>query len=158
METNIAHPVRQALMQSWEPLYRSQLHYLVTWSTRGRRPVLKDRHIEAIQSLVRNTCEDRGIALVEVVAGHDHVHVLFGLKPAQSVASAVRELKGRTSIALMQDHPELRVWLRGNLVWDERYAVETVSPLRVEKVRERLAHTHRAMQEHLLPEDWAAAS
>jgi REP element-mobilizing transposase RayT len=120
--------------------------------------VLKDRHIEAIQALVRSTCEDRGIGLVEVVAGHDHVHVLFGLKPAQSVASAVRELKGRTSMALMQDHPELRVWLRGNLVWDERYAVETVSPLRVERVRERLAHAHRAMQEHLLPEDWAAAS
>jgi putative transposase len=145
-------------MKRWEPLYRSQLHYLVTWSTRGRRPVLKDRHIEAIQSLVRSTCEDRGIELVEVAAGHDHVHVLFGLKPAQSVASAVRELKGRTSVALMQDHPELRVWLRGNLVWDERYAVETVSPLRVERVRERLTHVHRAAQEHLLPEDWAAAS
>jgi hypothetical protein len=33
-----------------------------------------------------------------------------------------------------------------------------VSPLRVGKVRERLSHKHRAMQEHLLPEDWAAAS
>ena len=158
MDTNLAPPVKQALMQGWEPLYRSQLHYLVTWSTRGRRPVLKERHIEAIQSLVRSTCEDRGIGLVDVVVGHDHVHVLFGLKPAQSVASAVRELKGRTSVALMQDHPELRVWLRGNLVWDERYAVETVSPLRVERVRERLAHLHRAQNDNLLAEDWAAAS
>lgn len=158
METNLAPPVRQALMKRWEPLYRSQLHYLVTWSTRGRRPVLKDRHIEAIQSLVRSACEDRGISLVEVAAGPDHVHVLFGLKPAQSVASAVRELKGRTSVSLMQDHPELRVWLRGNLMWDERYAVETVSPLRVERIRDRMTQVHRAHQEHLLPEDWAAAS
>lgn len=158
MDTQIALPVQQALMQRWEPLYRSQLHYLVTWSTRGRRPVLKDRHIEAITALVRKACEDRGIELVEVVAGHDHVHVLFGLKPAQSVASAVRELKGRTTMALMDRFPELRVWLRGNLVWDERYAVETVSPLRVDRVRERLSNTHRTLLEGLVPEDWAAAS
>jgi putative transposase len=158
VETTLAPTVRHALRQNWEPLYRSQLHYLVTWSTRGRRPVLKDRHITAIQALVRSVCEDRGIALVEVVAGHDHVHALFGLKPAQSVASAVRELKGRTSMSLMMEFPELRVWLRGNLVWDERYAVETVSPLRVDRVRDRLVHTHRALEEHLLPEDWAAAS
>ena len=158
METNLAPPVRHALMQRWEPLYRSHLHYLVKWSTRGRRPVLKDRHIEAIQALVRSTCEERGISLVQVVAGPEHVTVLFGLKPAQSVASAVRELKGRTSVALMQDHPELRVWLRGNLTWDERYQVETVSPLRVERIRERMTHVQRAQQEPLLPEDWAAAS
>ena len=158
MDEKLAPPVRQALMQRWEPLYRSQLHYLVTWSTRGRRPVLRDRHIEAVHELVRATCEDRGIALVEVVAGHDHVHALFGLKPAQSVASAVRELKGRTSLALLQRFPELRVWLRGNLVWDERYAVETVSPLRVERIRERLMNAHRPLDGPDLPEDWAAAS
>ena len=158
MEANLAVPVQKALMQRWEPLYRSQLHYLVTWSTRGRRPVLKDRHIQAIHELIRAACEDRGFALVEVVAGADSVAALFGLKPAQSVASAVRELKGRTTMALLQDYPELRVWLRGNLVWDERYAVETVSPLRVDRIRDRLLHTHRTLRDPLPPEDWAAAS
>lgn len=158
MDTNLALPVHQALMQRWEPLYRSRLHYLVTWSTRGRRPVLKDRHINALQTLIRTTSEDRGFGLVEVVAGHDHVHVLFGLKPAQSVASAVRELKGRTSMALLERFPELRVWLRGNLVWDERYAVETVSPLRVERMRERLSCTHRSLFDSNRLEDFAAAS
>jgi putative transposase len=158
VDTNLALPVHQALMQRWEPLYRSQLHYLVTWSTRGRRPVLKDRHTDELTTLIRSVCEDRGIGLVEVVAGHDHVHVLFGLKPAQSVASAVRELKGRTSMVLLERFPELRVWLRGNLVWDERYAVETVSPARVERVRERLGNTHRSLFDHDRFEDLAAAS
>ena len=92
MEPNFSPPVQQALMRHWEPLYRSQLHFLVTWSTRGRRPVLKDRHTQALQALIRTVCEERGFGLVEVVSGHVHVHVLLGLKPAQSVASAVREL------------------------------------------------------------------
>jgi REP element-mobilizing transposase RayT len=155
----MAPQVKQALIGRWEPLYRSQLHYLITWSTRGRRPVLKDRHVAALRELIRQTCEERSFSLVEVTAGQDHVHVLLALRPTQSVASAVRELKGRAGVALLAQFPELRVWLRGNLVWDERYAVETVSPMRLEKVRERLTNLHRIVagptESH---EDWAAAS
>ena len=158
MDKNPAPPIDQALLQRWEPIYRSQLHYLVTWSTRGSRPVLRERHIEALQVLIRSACDDRGFSLVEVVAGPDHVHVLFGLKPAQSVASAMRELKGRSSMALLERFPELRVWLRGNLVWDESFAVETVSPVRVDRLRERLLSAHRSLLEAGLMEGFAAAS
>ena len=160
METYLAPAVHEALLKGWEPIDRSRLHYLVTWSTRGRRPVLKDRHVETIRSLVSKACEERSIDLIEVVVGTDHVHVLMGLTPTQSVAASVREVKGRASMDLLQRHPELRVWLRGNLVWDERYAVETVNSARLEAVRDRLRHTH---QESFLPEvpeheDWADAS
>ncbi|MBK7367016.1 MAG: IS200/IS605 family transposase [Candidatus Eisenbacteria bacterium] len=158
MELDLAPQVQKALENRWEPVYRSQLHYLVTWNTRGRRPVLKERHLDALRQLLRQTCEERGIELVEMVAGPDHVHVLFGLRPTQSVASAVRELKGRSTLDLMAQYPELRVWLRGNLLWDERYAVETVSPLRLEKTRERLQNTHRALFDPMYPEAWAEAS
>jgi REP element-mobilizing transposase RayT len=136
-------PVREALLGRWEPVYRSQLHYLVTWSTRGHKPVLRDRHVQHLQRLIPQLCEERTIALIDVAAGSDHVHVLFGLRPAQSVASAVRELKGRAGTILMGQHPELRVWLGGHLLWDERYAVETVSPLRLQRVQDRLRARHR---------------
>ncbi len=142
MDSNLAPEVKQALLGGWEPLYRSQLHYLVTWSTRGRRPVLKERHVLALYQLIQQACEERGYPLLEVVAGADHVHVLVGLRPSQSIASAVREMKGRAGMALLTQFPELRVWLRGHLVWDERYAVETVSPARIARVRARLKHLH----------------
>ena len=138
MNQPMAPDVRNALLGRWEPVYRSQLHYLVTWSTRGRRPVLKTRHIEALRALIETTCEERGINLLEFFARDDRVQVLVGLRPAHSVASAIREMKGRAGVALLRDHPELRVWLRGNLMWDERYAVETVSSTRIEGIREKL--------------------
>jgi REP element-mobilizing transposase RayT len=123
-------------------MYRSRLHYLVTWSTRGRRPVLRDRHVAALERLVQQTSDERGYSLLEVAAAADHVHVLIGLKPSQSIASAVRELKGRAGVALLTQFPELRVWLRGNLIWDERYAVETLSATRIPRVRDRLHNLH----------------
>ena len=155
MNDELAPELSQAIRGRWEPIYRSQLHYLVTWSTRGRRPVLKTRHVRAVQDLIRHACEERGHSLLDVAAGPDHVHVLMALRPSQSVASVVRELKGRTGLALLAQFPELRVWLGGNLAWDERYAVETVSAMRVERVRERLRALHGAGEPH---EDLARAS
>lgn len=152
MDRKLAPEVNAELLGRWEPIYRSQLHYLVTWSTRGRRPVLKDRHARALKELIGQTCDARGFSLLEATAGPDHVHVLLALTPTQSVASAVRELKGRAGVTLLSEFPELRVWLRGNLVWDERYSVETVSAMRLEKVRERLVNLHH------IDEDLAAAS
>jgi REP element-mobilizing transposase RayT len=73
--------------------------------------------------------------------------VLVALKPSQSVASIIRELKGKTAMELLEAFPELRVWLRSNLLWDERYSVETVSAPRVERVRNRLRALHGGQEE-----------
>ena len=142
MRPALAPELRETLAGRWEPLYRSQLHYLVTWGTCGRRPVLRDRHARTLERLIAQTCAERGFTLVEIASAPDHVHVLIALRPTQSIASVVRELKGRTGLALLTQFPELRVWLRGNLTWDERYSVETVSGQRVERVRERLRAMH----------------
>ncbi len=152
MRGQLAPEIDEALRGRWEPVYRSQLHYLITWSTRGRRPVLRDRHVRALRDLVKPACEDLDFELVELSAAPEHVHILLGLRPTQSVAAAVRQLKGSTGLKLMQAYPELRVWLRGNLVWDEPYSVETVSSLRVGRVRARLRELHST------DEDLAAAS
>jgi REP element-mobilizing transposase RayT len=114
----------------------------VSWTTRGRKPVLKDKHAHKLHEIVARLCEERGFELLEVAVGEDHVHLLFGLRPSQSVASAVREIKGKVGIELLSEHPELRVWLKGNLLWDERYAVETVSPARIDRALQRLRQLH----------------
>ena len=147
MNARMASAVRRELLGRWEPVYRSRLHYLVTWGTRGRKPVLKDRHIQSIQRLISQICEERGISLLDATAGGDHVHVLFSLRPAQSVATAIRELKSRTAITMMAQHPELRVWLGAQLLWDDRYSVETLSHGRVQRVQERLRARHRSIEE-----------
>ena len=147
MEAKLAPELLETLDGRWEPIYRSQLHYLITWGTRGRKPVLRERHIRVLLSLIRQACEERSFTLLECAAAADHVHVLLGLRPTHSVASAVRELKGRTGVAMLTQFPELRVWLRGNLTWDERYSVETVSAVRLERVRERLRALHGSNEE-----------
>jgi REP element-mobilizing transposase RayT len=130
--------VHEVLNRQWEPVYRSCLHYLVSWSTRGRKPVLRDRHILKLRELVPALADERGIEVLEVAPSRDGLRLLIGLKPTHSVATAVREIKGRAGLEMLTLFPELRVWLGGNLLWDDRYSVETVSAARVEQLRESL--------------------
>jgi REP element-mobilizing transposase RayT len=145
--STLAPEVQASLLKQWEPINRNQLQYLVTWSTRGRRAALRERHVRALDGELRSICRERGIPLLEVCAGPDHVHVLLSLKATQSLASVVRELKGCTGMSLMSRFPELRVWLRSNLLWDERCSVEMVSHLRLEPVRARLRALHGSHEE-----------
>ena len=147
VDSRLTPEVTESLAVRWEPVYRSQLHYLVTWGTRGRRPVLKNRHVRSLQNLIQKLCAERGYGLLEVAAGDDHVHVLVAIRPSQSIASVVREIKGPAAATLLSEFPELRVWLRGNLVWDERYSVETVSGVRVDRVQNRLRALHGPQDE-----------
>jgi REP element-mobilizing transposase RayT len=143
----LAPEIEASLLRRWEPLQRNQIHYLVTWSTRGRRPVLRDRHARTLDRELRVLCADRGLPLLEICAGQDHVHVLLALPATRSVASVVRELKGSTAVSLLAAFPELRVWLRSNLLWDERYSVEMVGPVRLNAVRARLRALHHGHEE-----------
>jgi putative transposase len=142
VERSWAPEINDALLGRWEPVYRSRLQYLITWSTRGRRPVLRSRHADTLGALIPTICEERGVELVELAIGVDHVHALVSLRPSQNLASVVREIKGRAGMLLLGRHPELRVWLGGHLLWDERYAAETVSGSRTEHVRARLRALH----------------
>jgi len=65
VDRTLGPKVNEALLGRWEPIYRSRLHYLVTWSTRGRKPVLKDRHLAMLGEMVAGLCDERSITLLE---------------------------------------------------------------------------------------------
>ena len=58
VDSRLTPEVTESLAVRWEPVYRSQLHYLVTWGTRGRRPVLKNRHVRSLQNLIQQLCAE----------------------------------------------------------------------------------------------------
>ena len=138
MNDKLTPRVHEVLNRQWEPVYRSCLHYQVSWTTRGRKPVLRDRHVIKLRELIPALCDERGIEVLETAPNREGLQLLIGLRPTDSVATAVREIKSRAGLEMLSLFPELRVWLGGNLLWDDRYAVETVSTVRLEEIRDGL--------------------
>ena len=117
-----------AIAPHWAPLCVSRLHYHVTWTTRGRKSVLTGKRVEAVRSSLQILARERGVKLETVAVLEDRLHLVLSLRPTDCAASVVRELRGRSALALLRELPELRVALGGNLLWGETYGISTVSP------------------------------
>ncbi len=123
----------------WAPLCISRLHYQVTWTTRGRKPVLSGQRAETARSVLSLLAQERGVRLEAASVLADRVRLIVSLRPTDCAASVVRELRGKSALRLLRELPELRVALGGNLLWSESYGISTVSPARLASRRTRLA-------------------
>lgn len=124
--------------RAWQPICIARLHYHLTWSTRGKSPVLVGKRALAVRSILEDLCNERGILLQAIAITPAQVRLVVSLRPSQLAASVVRELKGRSALTLLRQCPDLRVALGGNLAWNDRYALATVSPKQLPKLTERL--------------------
>jgi putative transposase len=125
----------------WTPLCVSRLHYHVSWTTRGRKPVFTGQRADTARSVLNLLAQERGVRLEAVSVLADRVHLILSLRPTDCAASVVRELRGKSALRLLRELPELRVALGGNLVWGESYGISTVSPARLAQRAARLART-----------------
>jgi putative transposase len=123
----------------WIPRCVAQLVYHVTWTTRGKKPVLTGRRVKALREVLSALVNERGVRMEAIGVLPDRVHLLLTLRPTDCAASVVRELRGRSALRLFQELPELRVALGGNLLWNETYGIATVSPGILSKRIARLA-------------------
>ena len=129
---------RRALDRTWQPVCVARLHYHLSWNTRGKAPVLVGRRAVALRTLLEEMCKERGFLLQAVAILPAQVRLVVSLRPSQLAASVVRELKGRSALALLRQCPDLRVALGGHLAWNDRYALATVSPRALGRLVERL--------------------
>ena len=141
--SNLAHAVppssSSAFERDWQPVCIARLHYHMAWSTRGKAAILNQRHETALRTILTDLCKERGILLQALAVTPAQVRLVISLRPSQLAASVVRELKGRSALALLRACPDVRVALGGNLAWNDRYALATVSPRQLPRLVEKLA-------------------
>jgi putative transposase len=75
----------------------------------------------------------------------EHVHVLFSLPPAVSVAVAVKQLKGASSRRLRQAFPHLAA-LHHDALWNRGYFVRSLGDVNVAQAK---AYLDRQRQHHI---------
>ena len=128
----------RAREREWLPVCVARLHYHLSWSTRGKSPVLTGRRVLALRAILEGLCKERSIQLQALAVTPSQVRLIVSLRPSQLAASIVRELKGRSALALLRQCPDVRVALGGNLAWNDHYALATVSPRQLARFSERL--------------------
>jgi REP element-mobilizing transposase RayT len=89
------------------------LHYHLVFSTKDRRPLIRDAWREDLHAYLGGTV--RGLdGVPESVGGvADHVHLLVGLRATHTLADFMRELKKASSVWAAEISGERFAWRKG---------------------------------------------
>lgn len=79
-----------------------------------------------IGKILRKSCKQKGVEIIEANACKDHIHMLVSIPPKLSVASFIGYLKGKSSLMIFDRHANLKYKYGNRKFWCRGYYVNTV--------------------------------
>ena len=99
--------------------------YHIVFAPKFRRKVFYKEKRRAIGMILRKLCEWKGVHIVEAEVCPDHIHMLVEITPKIAVSSFMGYLKGKSSLMLYEQFPELKFKYRNREFWCRGYYVDT---------------------------------
>ena len=115
-----------------------KIEYHFVWVTKYRYHVLIGDVGLRVRELIRQTCEALEIQIVKGVVSKDHVHILVSAPPEISPSEIMRRIKGRSSLKLFEEFPELKKRYWGRHFWARGYFCSTVGEITEENIKQYL--------------------
>ncbi len=79
-----------------------------------------------IGKILRKSCKQKGVEIIEANACKDHIHMLVSIPLKLSVASFMGYLKGKSSLMIFDRHANLKYKYGNRKFWCRGYYVNTV--------------------------------
>ena len=120
--------------------------YHVVWCPKYRRPVLVSGVDARLKEIIQGVCTESKAELLKLEVMPDHVHLLVEVDPQYGIHRLVRQIKGRSSRLLRQEH----AWLRSRLptLWTNSYFVSTVGGAPFEVIKQYINAQPRSEREN----------
>jgi putative transposase len=67
------------------------------------------------EAIIRKTCIQLDIEVIDMAVNSDHVHLFIKYPPKYSVSFIAKRIKGRSSKVLRKEFPHLKDWCRDHL-------------------------------------------
>ena len=117
--------------------YVYDLYYHIVWCVKYRQKVLLDDIKEDLIDIIKTICINNNYELVEINTDLDHVHLLIGLSPQDSIPVVMKTLKGVSARLLNSKHKnELSKVLYGGHIWSPSYYIATTSDNIMDNIKE----------------------
>ena len=120
------------------------LHWFhIVWATKYRYKVLQGDIRERARTIIKQTCAELGVEIVDGVLAKDHVHMFLSVPPKHSISDVMQRIKGRSSRRLQQEFPVLKKRYWGRLFWARGYFCSTSGNITDELVLQYLQKHER---------------
>ena len=117
--------------------YVYDLYYHIVWCVKYRHKILLNDIKDDLIDIIKNICVNNNYELVEINTDLDHVHLIIGLSPQDSIPVVMKTLKGVSARLLNSKHKnELSKVLYGGHIWSSSYYIATTSDNIMDNIKE----------------------
>jgi REP element-mobilizing transposase RayT len=117
----------------------TQIHIQVVFSVQDRESLILKSWKDELYKYITGIIQNNKHKLLAINGMPDHIHILFGFRPIQSLSDLMQDIKGSSSKWINE-----KKFIRGKFSWQEGYGAFSYSKAGVQKIIHYINH----QQEH----------
>ncbi|WP_341227657.1 IS200/IS605 family transposase [uncultured Arcticibacterium sp.] len=107
----------------------TQIHIQAVFSVQNRTCLIDNSWREKLYKYITGIIQANGHKLLAINGMPDHIHILFGMRPTQSLSDLMQDVKGDSSLGINQNG-----FVKSRFSWQEGYGAFSYSKSDVSKV------------------------
>ncbi|AWW00117.1 IS200/IS605 family transposase [Arcticibacterium luteifluviistationis] len=100
----------------------TQIHIQAVFAVQNRESIISNSWKDELYKYITGIIQTNGHKLLVINGMPDHVHILFGIRPTQSLSDLMQDVKGHSSLWINKN--EL---VKGKFSWQEGYGAFSYS-------------------------------
>jgi REP element-mobilizing transposase RayT len=128
----------------------TQIHIHAIFAVQNRESLIQKLWQDELYKYITGILTNNGHKLLQIGGMSNHIHVLFGMRPTQSLSDLMQDIKGNSSLWINQKR-----FIRGKFSWQEGFGAFSYGKSQIDNVikyiqRQELHHKKCSFEEEYL--------
>jgi REP element-mobilizing transposase RayT len=128
----------------------TQIHIQVVFTVQNCECLISDRWKDELYKYITGIIQNNHHKLLSINGMPDHIHILFGLRPNQSLSQLLQDIKGSSSKWINE-----RKFVKGKFSWQEGFGAFSYSKSEISKIShyidsQRIHHSSNTFSEEYI--------
>ena len=107
----------------------TQIHIHAVFAVQNRLSLIQEQWQDELHKYITGIINNNGHKMLQIGGMPDHVHVLLGMRPTQSLSDLMKDIKGSSSLWINK-----KEFVKGKFSWQEGYGAFSYGKSQVEDV------------------------
>ena len=107
----------------------TQIHIHAVFAVQNRISLIQKEWQDELYKYISGIIENNGHKHLKIGGMPDHIHVLFGMRPTQSLSELMQDIKGSSSLWINKKR-----LVRGKFSWQEGYGAFSYGKSQIDRV------------------------
>lgn len=129
----------------------TQLHIHIIFAVKYREGVVQNSWREELYKYIAGIIQTHNHKLMAINGMPDHIHILIGMRPTQSLSELLQDIKGSSSKWINE-----KKFVRGKFEWQEGYGAFSYGKSQIKSVIEYIEKQEEHHKKHTFREEYLA--